>query len=131
MKTHLQVMEVVVRWVVVDRTPKDYDRVMHDVPSVSDAQSGPNLIPLSLPGDDCGTHDLQTTSPVGIPLEQTTCSKFHWDHMFILEHEHFAHFIAMNLFLYIGACCRRDPCSCGSFYDRGTWLIRRWIYCLQ
>jgi hypothetical protein len=51
MKTQLQLMEVVVRPVVVDFPPKDYDRAMDDVPIVPDAQSGPNLIPLSQPGD--------------------------------------------------------------------------------
>jgi hypothetical protein len=68
MKTQLQLIEVVVRRVVVDRPPQYYDRVVDDVPTVPDAQSGPNLNPLSQPGDDCGTHDLQTDSPAGIPL---------------------------------------------------------------
>jgi hypothetical protein len=49
-------------------SPEDYDRVVDDVPNVPDAQSGPNLTPLSQPGDDCGTHDLQTDSPAGIPF---------------------------------------------------------------
>jgi hypothetical protein len=75
MKTQMQLMEVVVRRVVVDRPPEDYDRVVDDVPTVPDAQSGPNLIPLSQPGED-----LQTNSPVCIPLAQTNCSKFHWHH---------------------------------------------------
>jgi hypothetical protein len=105
MKTQLQLMEVVVRRVVVDHPPEDYDHVVDDVPTVSDAQSGPNLIPLSQPGDD-----LQTDSPACIPLAQTNCSKFHWHHIFNLDHEHFA----MGLMiLYIGKCCRRDHCSCG------------------
>jgi hypothetical protein len=68
MKTQLQLMEVVVRRVVVD-----YDRAVDDVPTVPDAQFDPNLIPLSQPGDD-----PQTNSPVCIPLAQTNCSKFHW-----------------------------------------------------
>jgi hypothetical protein len=42
MKTQLQLMEVVVRSVVVDRPPEDYDRAVDDVPTVPDAQSGPN-----------------------------------------------------------------------------------------
>jgi hypothetical protein len=50
MKTHLQLMEVVMRPVVVDRPPEDFDRAIDDVPTVPDAQSGPNLIPLSQPG---------------------------------------------------------------------------------
>jgi hypothetical protein len=91
-KTQLQLMEVVVRHVIVDHPPKNYDRTVDDVPIVPDAQSGPNLIPLSQLGDDCETHDLRTNSPTGIPLAQTNCSMFHWHHIFILEHEHFAHF---------------------------------------
>ena len=47
MKTQLQLMELVVRRVVVDLPPEDYDRVVDDVPNVPDAQSGSNLIPLS------------------------------------------------------------------------------------
>jgi hypothetical protein len=58
MKTQLQLMEVLVRRVVVDHPPEDYDRAVDDVPTVPDAQSGLNLIPLSLPVDDFGTHDL-------------------------------------------------------------------------
>jgi hypothetical protein len=73
MKTQLQLMEVVVRRVVVGLPPEDYDRAMDHVPIVPDAQSGPKLIPLSQPGDD-----LQTDSPVCIPLAHTNCSKFHW-----------------------------------------------------
>jgi hypothetical protein len=98
-----------VRRVVVDLPPEDYDSVVDDVPNVRDAQSGPNLIPLSQPEDH-----LQIVSPVCIPLAQTNCSKFHWHHIFILDHEHFAHSIAVGLMiLYIGTCCRRDRCSCG------------------
>lgn len=107
MKTQLQLMEVVVRRVVVDHLPEDYDRGVDDVPAVPDAQSGPNLSPLSPPGDD-----LQTDSPRCIA--QTNCSKFHWHHIFNLVHEHFAHSIVEGLMiLYIGKCCRRDHCSCG------------------
>jgi hypothetical protein len=51
------------RSVVVDRPPEDYDRAVDDVPTVPDAQSGPNLIPLSQPGDG-----LQTYSAACIPL---------------------------------------------------------------
>jgi hypothetical protein len=43
MKTQLKVMEVVVRRVVVDRPPEDYDRVVDDVPNVPNTQSNPNL----------------------------------------------------------------------------------------
>jgi hypothetical protein len=48
-----------------------------DVSTVFDVQTDPNLIPLSQSGDDCRTHDLQTDSPAGITLAQTTCIKFH------------------------------------------------------
>jgi hypothetical protein len=88
MKTHLQLMEVVVRPVVVDRPPEDFDRAIDDVPTVPDAQSGPNLIPLSQPGDG-----LQTDLAACIPLAQTNCSKSYWHYIFILDHEHFAHSI--------------------------------------
>jgi hypothetical protein len=63
MKTQLQLIEVVVQLVVVDCPPEYYDRDVDDVPTVPDTQSGPNLIPLSQPGDD-----LQTDSPGCIPL---------------------------------------------------------------
>jgi hypothetical protein len=69
MKMQLQLMKVVVRLVVVDRPPEDYDRAVYDMPTVSDAQSSPNLIPLSQPGDD-----MQTDSPACIPLAQTAVS---------------------------------------------------------
>ena len=88
MKTHLQLMEVVVRPVVVDRPPEDFDRAIDDVPTVPDAQSGPNWIPLSQPGDG-----LQTDLAACIPLAQTNCSKSYWHYIFILDHEHFAHSI--------------------------------------
>jgi hypothetical protein len=71
MKTQLQLMKVRVWRVVVYRPPEDYDRAVDDVPTVPDAQSGPNLILLSQPGDH-----LQTVSPACIPLAQTNCSKF-------------------------------------------------------
>jgi hypothetical protein len=61
LKTQLQLMEVVVQRVVVDCPSEDYDRAVYDVPTVPDAQSSPNLISLSQPGDD-----LQTDSPVCI-----------------------------------------------------------------
>jgi hypothetical protein len=80
MKTQLQLMEVVVRRVVVDRPPEDYDRDVDDVPTVPDAQSGPTLIPAR--------RWLQTYSPTCIPLVQTNCGKFHWHHIFILDYEH-------------------------------------------
>lgn len=47
MKIQLQVMEVVVQRAIVDRPPEDYDSVVDVVPTVFDAQSDPNLIPLS------------------------------------------------------------------------------------
>jgi hypothetical protein len=72
MKTHLQLMEVVVRPVVVDCPPEDVDRPIDDAPTVPDAQSGPNLIPLSQPGDG-----LLTDSAACIPLAQTNCNKFY------------------------------------------------------
>jgi hypothetical protein len=91
-------MEVVVWRIVVDLPLEDYDRAMDHVPTMPDAQSSPNLIPLSQPGDN-----LQIDSPACIPLAQTNCSKFHWHHIFYLDHEHFAHSIAMGLMiLYIG-----------------------------
>lgn len=88
MKTHLQLMEVVVRPVVVDRPHEDFDRAIDDVPTVADAQSGPNLIPLSQPGDG-----LQKDLAACFPLAQTNCSKSYWHYIFILDHEHFAHSI--------------------------------------
>jgi hypothetical protein len=95
--------------VVVDRPPEDYDRAGDDVPTVPDAQSGPNLIPLSQTGDD-----LQIDSLECIPLTQTNCSKFHWHHIFNLDHEHFAHSTVVGLMiLYIDKCCRRVCYSCG------------------
>jgi hypothetical protein len=95
--------------VVVDRPPEDYNRVVDDVSTVPDAQSSPNLIPLSQPGDH-----LQIVSLACIPLAHTNYSKFHWHHIFILDHEHFSHSIVVGLMiLYIGTCCRRDRCSCG------------------
>jgi hypothetical protein len=80
MKIQLQLLEVVVRRVVVDHPPEDYDRAADDVPTVPDAQSGPNFIPLSQLGEN-----LQTVSPACIPLAQTNCSKFLWHHIFILD----------------------------------------------
>jgi hypothetical protein len=65
-------MEVVVRPVVVDRPPKDYDCDVDDVLTVPDAQSGSNLIPLSQLKDG-----LQIDSAACIPLAQTNYSKFH------------------------------------------------------
>jgi hypothetical protein len=81
MKTHLQLMEVVVRLVVVDRPLEDFDRPIDDVPTVPDAQSSPNLIPLSQPGDG-----MQPDSAACIPLAQTNWSKFYWHYIFILDH---------------------------------------------
>jgi hypothetical protein len=36
-----------VQLVIVDYPPEDYDRAVEDVPTVPDAQSGPNSILLS------------------------------------------------------------------------------------
>jgi hypothetical protein len=71
MKTQKQVMEVVVRRLVVASHPKEenYDRGVEVVPTVPDAQSAPNI--LSEPANDCGTHNLQLDSPEGIPLAET------------------------------------------------------------
>jgi hypothetical protein len=77
MKTQKQVMEVVVRRLLVASRPEDgnYDRGVEVVPTVPDAQSAPNMIPLSEPTNDCGTHDLHLYSTEGIPLAGTHCSK--------------------------------------------------------
>jgi hypothetical protein len=61
MKTQKQVIEVVVWCLLVVSRPKEenYDRGVEVVPTVPDAQSAPNMIPLSEAANDCGTHDLQ------------------------------------------------------------------------
>jgi hypothetical protein len=77
-KTQKQVMEVVVQRLVVASHPveENYDRGVEVVPTMPDAQYAPNMIPLSEPANDCGTHDLQLDSSEGVPLAQTPCSKF-------------------------------------------------------
>jgi hypothetical protein len=77
MKTQKQVMEVVVRRLLVVSRPGDenYDRGAEVVPTVPDAQSAPNMIRLSDPTNDCGTHDLYLDSTEGNPLAGTPCSK--------------------------------------------------------
>jgi hypothetical protein len=77
MKTQKQVMEVVVRRLLVASRPGDenYDRGAEVVPTVPDAQSAPNMIRLSDPTNDCGTHDLYLDSTEGNPLAGTPCSK--------------------------------------------------------
>ena len=69
MKTQKQVMEVVVRRLLVASCPGDenYDRGVEAMPIVPDAQSAPT--------NDCGTHDLYLDSTEGIPLAGTPCSK--------------------------------------------------------
>lgn len=73
MKTQMQLMEVVVRPVVVDCPPENYDRVVDDVSTVTDAQSSPNLISLSEPGDG-----RRIDSVACIPLAQTNYNNFYW-----------------------------------------------------
>jgi hypothetical protein len=77
MKTKKQVMEVVVCRLLVASRPGDenYDHGAEVVPNVPDAQSTPNMIPLSDPINDYGTHDLYLDSIEGIPLADTPCSK--------------------------------------------------------
>jgi hypothetical protein len=78
MKTQKQVMEVVVRRLLVASRPEDdnYDRGVEVVSTMPDAQYAPNMIPLSESANDCGTHDLQLDYTEGIPLAETPCSKF-------------------------------------------------------
>jgi hypothetical protein len=78
MKIQKQVMQVVVQRLVVASRPveENYDRGVKVVTTMSDAQYAPNMIPLSEPANDCGTHDLQLDSSKGVPLAHTPCSKF-------------------------------------------------------
>jgi hypothetical protein len=84
MKTQKQVKEVVVRRLLVTSRPEDenYDRGVEVVPTVPDVQSAPNMIPLSEPTNDCGTHDL------------------HLDSSIIFEHTYFVLFIPAILFFF-------------------------------
>jgi hypothetical protein len=84
MKTQKQVMEVVVHRLLVASRPRDenYYRGAEVMPTVPDAQSAPNMIPLSDPTNDCGTHDLYLDSTDDIPLAGTPYSLFAADHHF-------------------------------------------------
>jgi hypothetical protein len=71
MKTKKQVMEVVVRRLLVASRPENenYDRGVEVVLTVHDAQSAPNMIPLNGSTNDCGTNSNGKTvySPTHSP----------------------------------------------------------------
>jgi hypothetical protein len=70
MKTQLQVLNVVMRWVIVDHRLEEesFDCAVEVAPTVHVAQSAPNVIQLSELGDDCGPQELEPDSPKDIPL---------------------------------------------------------------
>jgi hypothetical protein len=108
-KAQKQVMEVVVRRLLVASRPRDenYDRGAEGVPTMPDAQSAPNMIPLSDPTNDCGTHDLHLDSTEGIPLAGTPCSKS------LCSRSSFSSmptlfFSLLSFYSFFGPCCRRQ-----------------------